>query len=305
MFTRIVRHEWRMLTGDATIWWLIAIFALSIGYGAVNGTRWVRFQRDAIARAEAEEAERLATHEATIAAVNSGSAKVSPFLDPRNPEVAGRRLAGRYAALPPAPLAALAIGQSDLLPYYFKMTTDAKETVTAGAELENPQRLLAGRFDLAFVLIYLYPLLILAISYNLLSWEKEQGILALALSQPVPLRTMALAKLTLRFVVFLAIIGVIAIVALLVVGADVGASATRLPLWFAAVAAYGLFWFGLAVAIASLGRASATNAMVLGALACTGGFAPFAFQSVRDDALSGAVPSGDGAVGSQRIRRGK
>jgi hypothetical protein len=42
------------------------------------------------------------------------------------------------------------------------VTTDAKEDVTAGTELENPHRLLTGRFDVAFVLICLYPLLILA-----------------------------------------------------------------------------------------------------------------------------------------------
>ena len=78
------------------------------------------------------------------------------------------------------------------------MTTDAKETVTGGAELENPQRLLSGRLDLAFVLIYLYPLLILAISYNLLSAEQEQGTLALLLSQPVSLRTVILAKVAVR-----------------------------------------------------------------------------------------------------------
>ena len=58
--------------------------------------------------------------------------------------------------MPPGSLAALSIGQSDLLPYYFRMTTEARENVTSGAELENPQRLLTGRFDLAFVLIYYF-----------------------------------------------------------------------------------------------------------------------------------------------------
>jgi len=266
MFRRILAHEWRMLTSDATVWTLIAIFALSIGYGTLNGARWTRFQHDAISQAEREERDRLAAHQATIVAANTGTSKVSPFLDPRNPEVAGRRLAGRYAVMPPAPLAALSIGQSDLLPYYFKMTTDAKETVTAGAELENPQRLLAGRFDLAFVIIYLYPLLILAISYNLLSAEKEQGTLALVLSQPVALRTLALAKVTLRLLLFLATIGALATIALLAAGVDLGNGGVRFALWFAAVAVYGLFWFGLASAVASLGRPSATNAMTLAAI---------------------------------------
>lgn len=268
MFARILRHEWRTLSSEATIWALVGIFAVSIGYGTLNGARWVGFQQQAIAEAEREERERVAGHEAHILRINRGDVTVSPFADPRNPEAVGRRLGGRYAIMPPAPLAALSIGQSDLLPYYFKMTTDSKETVTAGAELENPQRLLVGRFDLAFVLIYLYPLLILAISYNLLSAEKEQGTLALALSQPVSTATLALAKVTLRCLVFLALIVTLALIALVVAGVGLTSAdaAQRLPLWLGAVVAYGVFWFALAVAVAALGWPSATNAMTLASL---------------------------------------
>ena len=170
--------------------------------------------------------------------------------------------------MPPAPLAALSIGQSDLLPYYFKVTSDAKENVTAGAELENPHRLLTGRFDLAFVLIYLYPLLILAMSYNVLSAEKEQGTLALALSQPVSLRTLMVGKLALRFGVFLVVISALAGLAVAIAGIDVGADGVvaRLALWAAAVIAYGLVWFALAMLVVSFGRPSSTNATVLAAL---------------------------------------
>jgi ABC-2 type transport system permease protein len=267
VFRRILHHEWRALTSDATLWALVGIFALSIGYGTWNGVRWVGFQKAAIAEAQREERERIAAHETEIQRINRERAAVSPFADPRNPEAVGRRMGGRYAIMPPTALAALTIGQSDLLPYYFKMTTDAKETVTAAAELENPQRLLTGRFDLAFVLIYLYPLLILALSYNLLSAEKEQGTLALALSQPVSLRTLALAKVTLRLLVLLTTIVLLSVAAFIIGGVDVTSpdALARIPFWFVATAAYGLFWFALAVAVSALGRGSATNAMALAA----------------------------------------
>lgn len=268
MLARILRHEWRTLTSDATMWTLLGIVALSIGYGTLNGAQWVAFQQQAIAETEREERERYAAQEAQMARLTRGEVEVSPFADPRNPDAAGRRLGTRYAVMPPGPLAALSIGQSDLLPYYVRMTTDAKETVTAAAELENPQRLLAGRFDLSFVLIYLYPLLILAISYNLLSAEREQGTLALLLSQPVSLRMLALAKVTLRFLVFLCTIVGLAGLALMVSGVDFArdGAVVRLLLWLAAIVGYGLFWFSLAVAVAALGRSSATNAMTLAAI---------------------------------------
>jgi ABC-2 type transport system permease protein len=264
----LLRHEWRSLTADASLWLVVAMFAVAIGYGAFNGVRWVDFQQQAIAEAQQEEAERFQKHEREIARINRENATVSPFADPRNPNAVGRSLGARYAVLPPTPLAPLAVGQSDLLPYYFKMTTDAKETVLAATELENPHRLLAGRFDLAFVLIYLYPLLILALTYNLLSSEKEQGTLVLALSQPVSLRTLATGKIAVRFAVFAVAVVAMSLVAMTVAGVDLGAGGVlpRLVLWLGAVMSYGLLWFALAAAVASFGKPSATNAMVLAAL---------------------------------------
>lgn len=262
---RLLRHEWRMLTSDATLAVIAVVFLAAIAYGAYNGARWMRFQTDAIATAQQEERTRFATQEAAIERLTRENGKVSPFADPRNPASAGSRFGARYAVLPPLSVAPLAIGQSDLLPYYVKMTTDAKETVTSGAELENPQRLLSGRIDLAFVLIYLYPLLILAISYNLLSAEQEQGTLALVLSQPVSLQRLIVAKVVVRFLVLLATIVVFAMIALLISGVNLTSPevSSRLPLWLSAIAIYGAFWFALAIAVASLGRPSATNAMLL------------------------------------------
>jgi ABC-2 type transport system permease protein len=268
MVKALLRHEWRSLTADASLWVVVAMFAVAIGYGAFNGVRWVDFQQQAIAEAQQEETERFQKHEREIARINRENATVSPFADPRNPDAVGRSLGARYAVLPPTPLAPLAVGQSDLLPYYFKMTTDAKETVLAATELENPHRLLAGRFDLAFVLIYLYPLLILALTYNLLSSEKEQGTLVLALSQPVSLRTLATGKIAVRFAVFVVAVVAMSLVAMTVAGVDLGAGGVlpRLVLWLGAVMSYGLFWFALAAVVASFGKPSATNAMVLAAL---------------------------------------
>ncbi len=268
MSSRVLRHEWRLLTSDGSLWLLIAIFAAAIAYGTFNGVRWVRFQEAAIAEAAREERARYEAHERTIARLDRGELQVSPWADPRNPAGAGNRFGPRYAVMPPAPLAALSVGQSDLLPYYFKVTTEAREDVTAGTELENPHRLLTGRFDLAFVLIYLYPLLVLAFTYNLLSVEKEQGTLSLALSQPVSAATLALGKLTVRFAVFLITLAALVLAASLIAGVDVFAAGTGAGagLWLAAVVAYGLIWFALAVFVASFGRPSSTNAMVLAAV---------------------------------------
>jgi ABC-2 type transport system permease protein len=268
MFARILEHEWRTLAADATIWIVAAIFAAAIGYGVWNGARWVSFQRDALAAAQAEETQRFNRLKAQVAEIESSGKPVSPFQDPRLPANVGGRFGHRYAMLPPGALAPLAIGQSDLLPYYFKISTDTRENIIAAAELENPQRLLVGRFDLSFVIIYLYPLLILGITYNMLSAEKEQGTLALALAQPVSLGTLVAGKVTLRALLLVGIVVLFSAVALAVAGTDLSApgAAPRLAVWVAAVAAYGALWFSISVLVASFGQGSATNATTLAAL---------------------------------------
>jgi ABC-2 type transport system permease protein len=118
------------------------------------------------------------------------------------------------------------------------------------------------------VLIYLYPLKILALTYNLLSSEKEQGTMVLVLSQPISMRTLAAGKIVVRFGLFVAAVVLTSVVGLAVAGLEVGAAGIlpRLGLWLSAVALYGLFWFALAALVASFGKPSATNAMILAGL---------------------------------------
>jgi ABC-2 type transport system permease protein len=268
MFLRLLQHEWRVLRADATVWTIAAVFAAGIGYAMVNGARWADFERAALHNAAIEEGERYAQMQKQIAALQRAGKPVAAFGDPRNPTMFGSRFGLRYAVLPVGPLAPLAIGQSDLLPSYFKVSTDARETIVAAAEIENPHRLLVGRFDLAFVLVFLYPLLILAVTYNMLSVEKEQGTLAMALSQPVSLGTLAAGKVALRALLLVGLVVSFSLLALLAAGVNLTApgAVAHLILWLAAVGAYGVLWFALAVLVASFGRSSAANATILATL---------------------------------------
>ena len=127
--------------------------------------------------------------------------------------------------------------------------------------MESPLNLMVGRFDLAFVVIYLLPLLVLALSFNVLSEEREQGTLALTLSQPVSARGVVAAKLAFRALLAVGMVLGVSLVGLLVTG-GFGAPG-RILLWCAAVVAYALFWFVLAAWVNGLRRSSAWNATVL------------------------------------------
>jgi ABC-2 type transport system permease protein len=267
VLTRVVRHEWRLLFSDRTPWFVLLLLAVSIGYGVLNGVQWVRFQETTLQNARNEQARRYSDVKKQLADIMGGR-RVEGFADPRSPDVAGSRVGWQYAAMSPLQLSALSIGQSDVLPYYFKVTTGSKESVLTSNEIENPHRLLQGRFDLSFVVIYLFPLLIIAFGYSVISWEQEGGTLALLLSQPVALRTFMAAKIGLRAVLIIAVVVLFSIVGLALGGVRISSTDTliRFIVWTGIVAAYALFWFGVVLFVASFGRGSAANAMALSAV---------------------------------------
>lgn len=265
MTRHLWRHEWRMLRSDATLAILVAVLALAVGYALVNGVRWRAHQRDVLEAALDEEGARYKNAAAAIRTAREQQKPLPAFSDPGNPDTAGRTTAPRYALLPPATLSELAVGQSDLLSSYYKVTTESPETILGTADTENPTRLLTGRFDLAFVIVYLYPLFIVALGYNLLSLEKEQGTLALVLSQPVTLARLLAAKVGARVVLLVGLVVGLSLAALIVLRVPVRDADTvlRLGLWCAVVLGYGLFWFALSLLVAAAGRSSAMNAMSL------------------------------------------
>lgn len=136
-----------------------------------------------------------------------------------------------------------------ILDLHVQVTTDSRDAVVGSTEIENPHRLLVGRFDLASVLIFFYPILILALSYNMLSAEQEQGTLALTLSQALSLATFASGKVLLRAIILVGTVVVCTLAALVIGGVDLAGPGDlpRLALWVAVVVACGAFWFGLAM----------------------------------------------------------
>jgi ABC-2 type transport system permease protein len=262
---RIVRHEWRNLVADRTLGWVAALFAVIVGYGVWNGAAWARSQQR-----EAREAR--AAYDKRIAELRAELQKPPlPVADPFAPDPRAARTVGSVrqdAFLPPTPLAALSVGQADVLPGKVGVSVwTARRMLTRNYEVQNPLNLLAGRFDLAFAVVYLFPLLILALSYNLLSAERDQGTLALLLSQPVALATFVWGKVASRFLVVVALGLGLSLLGILLAGAELGRPGAwpRLGLWVVVVLLYGAFWFSVAVLVSAFGRSSPANAVALAA----------------------------------------
>lgn len=259
MLTRIIKHDLRGLVADKTLLIIGVLFTLLIGYGVYNGASWAARRAELINEAERAATEALNAQRQQVLDIEAGRKTLTDL------PAAGRPSGlNALAYMPPTTLSALSVGQSDLLPYSTNIGVySTKDTLVTQSETDNPVNLLAGRFDLAFVLIYLYPLLILALSYNLLSQERESGTLQMTLAQaPLALRTFALGKVLSRASIVLAIGLVVLLTGILLSGADLTAEGVgvRLLLWVAAITAYTFFWFAVAVLVNAGGFSSATNA---------------------------------------------
>jgi ABC-2 type transport system permease protein len=263
MLRTLIRHDWKVLAADRTLLLVALLLVTLAALGAANGARF-RDQRAAAVERVVAENERALREDrgAVLAAAAAPSAE--PWNDPANPY---RRRA--VATLSPGPLAGLAVGMADLLPYWSNVSIYTLPSAPFRFhELGNPLHFLAGGFDLAFAVVALLPLVILALGYDLLSGEKESGTLALLASSPVPPRKLALAKVASRGSLALAITLVASLAALAAAGTsllDPGVL-PRAALWAALVVLYGAFWLALALAVQARGRSSAANAVTL--IAC-------------------------------------
>jgi len=76
---------------------------------------------------------------------------------------------------PLQPLAGISMGQSDLNTHIQNVKILNLEGQKYDTDLVNPMRLQVGNLDMSFLIIFLFPLVIIALSFNILSEEMEKG----------------------------------------------------------------------------------------------------------------------------------
>jgi ABC-2 type transport system permease protein len=166
-----------------------------------------------------------------------------------------------YATKPPIPSAAMAIGQSDVQPYFFRMLVTQKQAFINQYEFVHPLGLLIGKFDLAFFIIYVFPLLLISISFNALAQEKESGQLRLLMLQGLSPTRILFSQLVVRASLIILPLLLISVAALLLFSTGIGLLA--ISLFTCLILAYAAFWLALSALIISYGKTSAYNAAVL------------------------------------------
>lgn len=141
---------------------------------------------------------------------------------------------------PPSAIAFLSPGQRDIYPYYTTVRSTSDYLDASDSEIRNPLKQFFGNLDLAFVIIYLLPLLGVGISFNILSEEKDAGTYRLLVCAGLSEHRLVVYKLLCR-ILFLAILLSLLFLTAAIAGPD---GASRTSLMFLQALLYLLFWAG-------------------------------------------------------------
>lgn len=260
MSNGVLAREWLLLRAERSFGLACLLLLALLGYGSWSGAAWQQQRlvdhEDGVALA----AEAVAREAGQIAAIERGELSIAAAASAGLPHVVRTEL-----ALPPRALAGAAIGEAELRPTRATIaaTTRAHEMFRF-QEVDNPILLGWGRFDLAFLVVLLLPLLVAGFSCTVLSADRASGTLRLLLSQPVGVGRLAAVRVLLRGGLLTLLAAAGAVLGWLVLGAgDAAPRAIDYAQLAGVILAYGAFWCALALWIVSRNRSSEHNALVL------------------------------------------
>ncbi|WP_298967840.1 DUF3526 domain-containing protein [uncultured Methylobacterium sp.] len=285
-FPRLLAAETRLILRERLTWAILAALVVALCVGARTGAVRVEAERAALARAAQDEARAVReAREAHLRYARPTPVTVNYWQDPTHAFGYMTQFLVSHAVKPPTPLAGLATGQSDVQPGLIRVGFGFSTVFDDTAyEPGAVAALRLGPFDLAFVLVALVPLAVIALAGTRLAAEQDSGLLRLIAAQPVGPRAVAGAKFgAVALVTVAAVLGETALalglfgdlpplagwgatLALLAaslavyVGLWVALCALAVSLWRGAVAALAILvlaWAGLTVAMpAALGLAA-------------------------------------------------
>jgi len=157
-------------------------------------------------------------------------------------------------------LAALNIGMRDLNPSIHGVTIRNLEEQRYNSDFYNPANAAVGNFDFSFVIVFLFPLVIVAFCYNLISEEEERGTWKLLSVQSGNLQKLLDHKMLIRLLTVTAVYLALMIIASvwIKIPLDLYYIVFLISGWL-----YLLFWFALCRWVISFRKSSAQNALIL------------------------------------------
>ncbi|MBQ4915026.1 DUF3526 domain-containing protein [Maribacter sp. MMG018] len=160
----------------------------------------------------------------------------------------------------PSNINAVSIGQSDVNPLLQAVTIRGLEGQKYDTDFENPSLLMSGNLDLGFVVIYLFPLVLIAMTFNLYSEEKEWGTWRILAAQTSGKAAFLYKKLFVRVLFVFAVLILLMFMASAILQIPMNENFWAL---FLQSVLYLLFWSTLCFWVVSFLKSSSFNALAL------------------------------------------
>lgn len=154
-------------------------------------------------------------------------------------------------------LNALSIGQRDVNPSIQSVTIRNLEGQKYDTDLHNPVSLLLGSLDLGFVIIFLFPLVIISYCYNLLSEEKEESTWILLSVQSQKPFGILFKKFLVRFVMIAGVLLFLVVLAIPLLNLSINGALAGFVL---VSLFYIVVWFALSFWVVSWNKSSRAGA---------------------------------------------
>lgn len=262
LFSTIFLFELRLLARQKFMLVLISFFFAAGLYSIYDGYRFTQKQLSAIDSLQHEYQKKYQEAVASFSADTTTAAGKTLFNQAGIPAVIEYKNP-LYAIHKPHSISVLSIGQRDLTPYYDVITRRRNFVQGSDAEISNPEVLASGNFDLTYVMIYLLPLLAIALSYNILSKEKEQQTDKLLSLQGLYLGRIMSYKLVFRFMLIGVMAWLLSIVGFISSALLISFEPIAAILWLLCISAYLIFWFAVIFFVIRLSQSSVHNALYL------------------------------------------
>jgi ABC-2 type transport system permease protein len=191
----VYSFEWKQLRRSTSFVWLTLLLLLIGGYAIIYGRNEVSDQQRKISLLQKNIDSLYKVTTDSLQQHDTTASYAGEFL-------------GRLHANYPDGMAALAFGQRDIHKfaehitngsYFYNKYASGNVNKTLSSEIVNPFKLLSGHLDISFVLLFLFPLYFILLTYNVYSAEAEGGTLGLLGVQPQPVSRIIKQKLFLRF----------------------------------------------------------------------------------------------------------
>lgn len=253
---KLVSLEWLRLRRSRAAAAIFAFTLLTSLYALWSGLQWKQDYVAAQAMHERKIASSMEKWAASLTAIESGAEESTPY-DARPMSV---QLAATHA---PGPLTHLAVGFREIMPSRLTISPWRNEiSMIERYEFDNPQLLALGKFDFAFFVVVVLPVLMIALSFDVVASDITSGRARLLISHALDLRQVAFTRLVFRNGLLCGLVLLVMLIGLALVGAPVLESLS----WLGICIAYMLFWFALI--FFAVTRSQRPETVAAGLLAC-------------------------------------